>query len=129
MHAQPLTSCSRPRADTEPGPSPEVVEERGRCVSSQLRVVSVVAQLLHAPRTLGYRHFRWLAAHLVSRMMSYGPEVSDLLRELFRELRAGRSAIMPEVYMGAMKVRVQWQWLMVVAWGNEGMCTVAMVVG
>ncbi|KAG1657020.1 hypothetical protein FOA52_012046 [Chlamydomonas sp. UWO 241] len=94
--------------DEEPeAPSAEhlaLLSARAKAVDAQLGAVGVVGDVLSAARVLSHRHFRWLAAHLVSHMVSYGPEVAELTREVVRDLRSARPAVMPEVYMGAMKL-------------------------
>lgn len=66
---------------------------------------SLPRRLLMAPKCLSLRHFRWLAAHLASGMVSYGPEAEELIRDLLRRCRVLRPTAMAEIYVGAMKVR------------------------
>ena len=57
-----------------------------------------------SPKCLSLRHFRWLAAHLASGMVSYGPAAEELIRDVLRKCRTVRPAAMAEIYVGAMKV-------------------------
>ncbi|GAX82288.1 hypothetical protein CEUSTIGMA_g9717.t1 [Chlamydomonas eustigma] len=66
--------------------------------------LGIVSRLLCIPACLSLRHFRWLAAHLASQMVNYGPEAEESIRDTLRRCRSIRPSVMAEVYVGAMKL-------------------------
>lgn len=71
--------------------------DRGTLVSfaMRLRALGALAKLLRSRSCLSHRHFRWLAAHLASKMVSYGPEAQDIIKDLLRACRTNRPSVMP----------------------------------
>lgn len=71
--------------------------DRGTLVSftMRFRALAALSKLLRSRACLSHRHFRWLAAHLASKMVSYGSEAQDVIKELLRACRTNRPSVMP----------------------------------